>query len=161
MCTGEWQKVHLPVYKSSLVEFFTSTHGSNCFPCPLDAEKSLGQRIKRSPFWIETLFDRSAKGVKKTHVDALLLSLACAGIITIQRINDEDRWDVARTSPGNVQAGTPVYLSDNAWSGINLHYENRKRVRDPSEQLTKQADTVHDKAVSRDGNDDESDDSDN
>lgn len=65
MCTGEWHKVHLPMYKSGLGEFFISTHGSNCIPCPLDVDKSLGQRMKSSPFWIGKIFDRSTKAVKK------------------------------------------------------------------------------------------------
>ena len=103
--------------------------------------------------------------MKKTNVDALLLSLASAGLIEIQRVHNEDRWNVARTSPSNLQAGTPLYMNDDAWSGINLHDERRKRVRNPNELLakptTEEDDDKSEDEDSDDGSDDDTDENDN
>lgn len=39
-CTGDWHRVHLPVYRSSIVDF-------------------LSQHLRQSPYWIEMIFDRA------------------------------------------------------------------------------------------------------
>ena len=41
-------------------------------------------KMKGSTYWMERIFDRAAGGIKTSQVDALLLSLASAGIIEVQ-----------------------------------------------------------------------------
>lgn len=43
---------------------------------------------------MEKIFDRAAGGLKVRHVEALLLSLASANIIEVQRVHNVDRWNV-------------------------------------------------------------------
>ena len=129
ICTGDWFKVHLPVYRSSVVEFFTSTLGSNSLPCRIGDGPSLSRRIKGSPYWVEKIFDRASSGIKMTHVDALILSLTAARILEVQKVNDHFRWNVRRNNPYNADAGVANYLSDDNWKGVNLHNENRVRKR--------------------------------
>ena len=91
--------------------------------------------------------------MKKTQVDALLLSLASANILELQRANDEDQWNIARTKhPYNADAGTPVYLSLDAWRGVNLYSEGRARKRNAELILQ----TAHDAMDSDENNSDES-----
>lgn len=156
-CTGDWHKIHLPIYRSSVVEFFTSAHGAKCLPCVLGNGKTLTQRIKSSPYWLEMIFDRAASGIKTTHIDALLLSLASANILTIERVHDEDRWCVMRTV---AESGTPNYLRSEVWTGVNLHDEQRTRRRDASLIWKKKTSTaeksiVDDKNIEEDSDDDE------
>ena len=117
------------MYRSSVVEFFTSSLGSNRLPCNLDDGPSLSKRIKRSTYWLEKIFDRAAGGVNYTHVDAFLLSLAAAKILEVQRVDGKDRWNVCRNNPYNADAGTANYLNDDNWIGINRHDETRPRKR--------------------------------
>ena len=140
MCTGEWHKVHLPVYRSCLVEFFQSTHGSECFPWELSSRGKLSQKIRKSAYWLERIFDRAAGGIKATHIDALLLSLASANIIEVQRVQGEDRWNIKRSK---ADGGTPNYRKDEYWRGVNLHDEKRGRKRD-AELLLKKNKPVED-----------------
>lgn len=67
--------------------------------------------------------------MKVKHVDALVLSLASAGIIEIQCIHQTDRWNIGRTNPGNADAGVPKYQNKNSREGMNMHDENRQRRR--------------------------------
>lgn len=120
----------MPVYRSSVVDFFLSSHGSTCLPCVLGSGKTLSQRIRSSPYWIEMIFDRAAGGIKSTHVDALLLSLASAKIIEVRRVNGEDQWGMVMTKPNNKDAGVPTYTEDGFWRGVNVHHEGRARKHD-------------------------------
>ena len=111
--------------------------------------------MKKSPYWIEKIFDRAAGGVKMTHVDALLLSLASANILVVQRVDSVDRWNIARTNnPYNADVGSPIYTDVEAWKGVNLHCENRVRKRN-AELLLKVATT--NKSTESDAGSNESD----
>ena len=119
----------------------------------------MSQRIQKSPYWIEKIFDRAASGIKKTHVDALLLSLASANLLEIQRIHNEDRWNIARTKhPYNADAGKPVYFSLDAWRGINLYSEGRARKRNAQLVAQVAKDTLDDdENKSEESSDDDTD----
>lgn len=104
VCTEEWARFHPAIYCSSNCDFFQSSHCANCFPCNIGSGKKLSQKIKRSPYWIK-FFYRSAGGVKVVHVDTLLITLASANIIKLQRVNKSKWWNLSRTSPCHADAG--------------------------------------------------------
>ena len=72
-----------------------------------------------------------------THVDALVLSLASANIVEVQRTNNIDRWNICRTHPSNAETGVARYHDKDTWAGINLHSEDRRRRRNADLLLNK------------------------
>jgi hypothetical protein len=129
ICTREWHKLHLPVYKESVIQFFTSSVGGESLPYVLDGKrrKNVSDILWGKTFWIETIFDRAASGIKRTHVDALFFSLAAAGIVDIEKsLSGVIRWNLCWEN-----ITTPSYNNNDKWLGINLHSAQRIRRRTP------------------------------
>lgn len=125
ICTGEWHKMHLPVYKSHIIRFFESSTGRKLFPVTIDFKTSPSAFLSSRPYWKEWIFDRASKSVQVRHVDALLLSLFAAGILCIEKSkNSNFVMDITWTD-----SSTPKYRDDTIWDGINVHDEERPRSR--------------------------------
>ena len=45
--------------------------------------------------WIETIFDCVVYTVKRTHVDALFLSLCALQVLNIEEVLNKVRWNIA------------------------------------------------------------------
>ena len=132
VCTGEWKKLYLPVYRKGVIDFLESSVAPEFIPRPIESG-SISDMLKDDVFLIETIFDRAKSGVKKTHVDALFFSLAAAKILDLEKVNGIIRWNVLyhrdSTNPLNDKRR---YNIDESWDGVNLFESNRPRRRVPT-----------------------------
>jgi hypothetical protein len=125
ICIGEWQKMHLPVYKPHIIRLFESSTGRKLFPVALDFKTSPSTFLSTRPYWKEWIFDRPSKAILVRHVDALLLSLLAAGILCIEKSKTSDIvLDITWSD-----SSTPKYRDASIWDGVNLHDEERPRLR--------------------------------
>ena len=126
ICTGQWHKLHLPVYKSGLCEFFRWDK----LPLPVDGKSSISDLIWGDSFWIERIFDRAASGVKKYNIDALFYSLAAAGIVKIEKRDRVVQWALPyEPKEDNRYIRVYNYEKNESWRGVNLYPETRPRRR--------------------------------
>ena len=126
ICTKQWHKQFLPIYKESLIRFFQSSTGRDRIPFE-DSTKLVSDVLWGDAYWLEHIFDRAAGGMKRTQVDALFLSLAAVGIMKIEKA----RGGVIRWNIGWNADDTPLYNNNDVWLGINLHNNTRARRRKP------------------------------
>ena len=73
-------------------------------------------------YWMEKIFDTAAYLIKRTHVDALFLSLHASRILRMERASGKVRWNVTWISSDVLS-----FTVDDAWSGVHLHRANRPR----------------------------------
>jgi hypothetical protein len=135
ICSGEWDKLFMPVYKKSLYSFFQSAVISNGLPLVTTRKKTISNLLWGNKYWIKKIFDRGFHSVKKSHVDALFLSLVGCGIVDLESISGEIRWNLCREkTTGNAYNDCPVYQRDSAWVGLNMHDPERSRRNDPDNE---------------------------
>jgi len=125
VCSGDWQKLFMPVYKSSLVSYLDSHDVIRAFPQTVAPKIAVSDVLWKDKSSIKTFFDRAPSGVKRSNADAVFLSLASRGILDLERTKSgEIRWNLLKD-----ERGALVYKNDKAWDGINVHPEERKRKR--------------------------------
>lgn len=132
ICTKEWYKLYLPVYKKGVIDFLESRVAQAFLPRPIDLG-TVSDMLKDNVFWIETIFDRAKSGVKKTHVDALFFSLAAAKILDLEKVNGVIHWNVSYDYDiENPLNETRRYNIDSSWKGVHLFESTRTRRRIPT-----------------------------
>ena len=125
ICTNEWDKTHLPVYRSEVIPFFDSNAGRSAFPFPVDLKTPLSTVLSTRPYWIEWIFDKAARSVLVRQIDAFWFSLLAANIIRIEKNRSGDLiWNLCWSD-----SRTPVYKTDAALDGINQCDEESERNR--------------------------------
>ena len=75
------------------------------------------RKLEKSAYWLERIFYCAAGGIKITHIDTLLLSLASADIIEVKCVHWDDQWNIKRSGAEHANAGTPNYQKDENWRG--------------------------------------------
>ena len=131
---GEWQKMYLPVYQSSIVAYLLSGAGSVIKGKEFSPVLKISDALWGNNYWMERIFDRAAGGLYRKHMDALFLSLIAAEIIVSKKRQGKLTWALARdTVPGDDRGGGPKFLNDELWSGMHLHPSDRKRKRKPED----------------------------
>ena len=109
-----------------MIRFFQSSKGRDRIPFQ-DSTKLVSDVLWGDAYWLETIFDRAAGGMKRTQVDALFLSLAAVGIMKLEKAKGGIlRWNIG----WNVD-DTPMYMNPQIWIGMNLHNQTRVRKRKP------------------------------
>ena len=125
ICDGSWGKMHLPIFRSELVRFFESSTGRRTFPMEYDTNKPITLMLSDRSYWKECIFDRASSGVLVRNIDALIMSLIAADILTMEK----DRKGKFVWSVVWVDNTTPRYMLDDAWDGVNLIPEGTPRRR--------------------------------
>lgn len=124
ICTGAWHKIHLPVYREGIAGFFQSSKGREVFPHESTNKSVVSSVLWGDKYWLERIFDLPHYSIKRTQVDALFLSLAATKILRVRREGPRVLWSLAW-----VDDDTPVYFSDDSWTGVKLFPESRPRKR--------------------------------
>ena len=124
ICTREWHKIHLPVFRSQITRFLDSNSGRSAFPFPVDG-KPLSSVLSTRPYWVEFIFDKPARSVLVRQIDALLFSLIASKIIQMEKNRSGDLvWNL-----GWIDNANPSYKDDASWNGIHLRDEDSGRNR--------------------------------
>ena len=130
ICTGNWHRMHLPVYRSSVVEFLCSSAGASLENIEMAHDTHVSDALVGNVYYVEKVFDRAFGGVSRAHIDALFMSLKAAGILTVSKRGSKFVWGLTRSSiPGQEGGGAPLLVRDELWRGINLHEADRVRKR--------------------------------
>lgn len=116
ICTSEWHKLHLPVFRSEVIRLFDSNTGRSIFPFLVDNKKPLSTVLSTRPYWVKWIFDKAARSVLVRHIDAFMFSLLAANIIRIEKNRSGDLvWNLTWRD-----SMTPNYKTDDVWDSINL-----------------------------------------
>ena len=75
---------------------------------------------------MEKIFDRAVSGLRRTHVDALFLSLVAAEMLSLKSVRGVFKWNLTW-----LDEHTPAYTRNENWKGINVFDALRPRKRTP------------------------------
>lgn len=147
----DWFKLFRKGYRKSIINWFESSKVQDVMPLPATFDNNgdnLTALLWKDDDAIMNIFDLKKSGtIKKYHVEALLLQLIAAEIITLKVANNSKsmNWafnrvkvavnndgDIVDDSVGldNATAETkevPCYKIDKYWNGVSKYPEDRKR----------------------------------
>jgi hypothetical protein len=106
VCDGSRSNMHLPIYKSQLIRFFEPSTGRRSFLFVTLIRVS--SVFSSSSYWVERIFDRAFSGIRKVDVDAVILSLLAAKLVSLGLSKMGVMvWDLVWTD-----SNTPRYKDD-------------------------------------------------
>ena len=126
ICTREWHKFFLPVYASSVADFFDSSSVRDKLPL-VATHNSLTDLLWKESSWINLIFDKSKNSIGKFNVESLLLQLISAKMIVVTYKNNNIIYNVNRVRDQiNQHREIPLYHSSDAWKGIHTYNEETR-----------------------------------
>jgi hypothetical protein len=84
VCKGTFANTFLPVFRYSVISFIDWLTATAKLPFPIDSKQQISLLLMLSTYWKEMIFDKASSLVSCSNMDALILSLAAAGILEIK-----------------------------------------------------------------------------
>mmetsp|Transcript_31075 Transcript_31075/g.69711 ORF Transcript_31075/g.69711 Transcript_31075/m.69711 type:complete len:694 (-) Transcript_31075:1581-3662(-) len=121
ICSGEWKTVHIPVKKVEVIKWFKSRDFLNAMPLSTknsttgkDQPDSIVNLLWENESRLKLIFGKAKRSIRKYNVEAFMLSLVAAQIISWEVKGDTFQWI------WNVdEDDKPCYGIDSHWRGIH------------------------------------------
>ena len=131
VCTKEWHRYFLPVYRDSVSYFLDSSIVMESMPLKATRD-SLPNLLWNSTDWISKIVDKSKSSVARYNVESLMLQLIAKEFIVLRRqtvgVSNSLYWYISKSTNKN---GSEIPLHPREWSsiwdGITLYDDNRTR----------------------------------
>ena len=83
------------------VAFLQSSKGCDVLPFESNNKPNISSILWGDKYWMEKIFDRAAGGLKRTHLDALFLSLEAARVLCAEkRKGGTMQWNIHWSEDG-------------------------------------------------------------
>ena len=129
ICNGSWSDFFLPVFKQSLIDFFSGEIVNHAFPL-IVTKDSLTDLLWNSPEWILKIYNKQKGSLNRYNIEAMMLQLLANEIVEICIIDGTEKYKFKRqliTDDAGELTPQPCYKNDNYWIGIRLLGDTTKR----------------------------------